>query len=319
MKSGENGKRAQRRSYSPLGKINRGARRTPLNCVALTMIASLQRDIVDRLGDRSEYEAVVRQLKRCQIGACRRCADVCAVKGHRWKNANLPAIVALFDSSDGARVLDVRVRRHEWAGRRGHLGGVSLIGIEKGARRALDALRSPATVAVGQMDAWWNTCQWEVGIRFLIVGSSEQELRETFAKFAIEIREVSNVKMVLQEQWETIHFPKRLLSLEVANDLPNRKRRAEFYRWLCTLDAGSRVFRYGCNRYFQKLKKELRPVLLAKPTKKRSLPRCLERFQYGNHPPNCQCIPCGGPGLRYNQSSQSKASKAKLKRYFDDL
>lgn len=215
-------------------------------------------------------------------------------------------------------LFEFRIKRQEWARRRTHLIGVSLLGIEKGIRRVFDALRAPGTVAVGQMDAWWGAGQWEVGARLLIVGPSEQELRNIPAHFAKEIVEVSDLAKVLGEQLDTLQLPKTLLPLEISNEMPNQKRRVEYYRWLCTLKAGSRVFRYGCNRYFQKLEKKERPVR-EKPRKKRSLPRCLERFQYGNHPPDCQCIPCGGPGLRYNQSLKSKASKAQLKRYLDDL
>jgi hypothetical protein len=284
------------------------------------MISALQRDIIDGLSESLKHAAIVRRLKRCQTGACKTCGDVCAIKGCCWKGANFAAIVSLFESINGAPVFDVRVTREEWVQPRGSLAGAGLAKIEKGIRRAFDDFRSPRTVAVGQMDAWWDRSRWEIGARFLVIGPPKQALFGFSWKFRTEIIEVADIAKTLAEILDAVHLPKLHPLLVDGGELPNRKRRAEYYRWLCTLKPGSRVFRYGCNRYFQKLEKKERPVR-ERPKEAHPWPRWLEPFQFGNHAPRCLCIPCGGPGLHFNRPSivKRRVPKAEVKRYFDDV
>lgn len=61
------------------------------------MISALQRDIIDGLGEGLEHAAIVRLLKRCQIGDCKTCGDVCVIKGCSWKTANFAVITNLFE------------------------------------------------------------------------------------------------------------------------------------------------------------------------------------------------------------------------------
>jgi hypothetical protein len=275
-------------------------------------------DIIDGLGESSEHEAAVAQLKCCRTGACKTCGDVCTIKALRWKSANYTKITNLFAATNGAPVFEVRIIKPDWAREPAGLLGAGLSGIEKGTRRALDDLCLPETLAVGQMDAWWGSGQWELGTRMLIVGPSKQELYKVLVHFSSEIVAVADVAKVLTEQLDTLHFPKKLLELGASNEFVKRTHRVEYYEWLCILKAGSRIFRYGCNRYWQKLEKKARPVQ-EKIRKGHPPPRWLERYQYGNHPRGCQCIPCGGPGLHYNRPPRRRASKAESKRYLDDL
>ena len=264
------------------------------------MINTVQRNIIDGLNESLEHAAIVRQLKRCQTGACKICGDVCAIKGCRWKSKNFAAIVSLFESISGVPSFDVRLTREEWVQPRGDLAGAGLAKIEKGIRRALDDLRSPRTVAVGQMDAWWDRSRWEIGARFLVIGPPDQALFGFSRKFCTEITEVADIAKTLARLLDTFQLPKLHPLLVDGDELPNRKRRAEYYRWLCTLKPGVRVFRYGCNRYFHKLEKKERPVR-EQPKKAHPWPHWLKPFQFGNHNPSCLCIACSGPGLHYNR------------------
>jgi hypothetical protein len=303
-----------------LGVGVKGANKTDLTSMALgsPMIETVQRDIIEGLGKRSERKALARRLALCQTGTCNACGDACAINARRWKNANFTKIANLFAATDGASVFEVRIQKQDWSRQAAHLVGAVLSGIEKGTRRALDDLRLPGTLAVGQMDAWWVQSRWVLGTRMLIVGPSKQELYKVLARFSCEVAEVADVAKVLTEQLETLHFPKKLRALSVSNEFVKRTRRVEYYEWLYTLKAGSRIFRYGCNRYWQKLEKRARPMQV-KVKKGHPLPRWLERYQYGNHPRDCQCVPCGGPGLHYNRPPTRRASKAESKRYFDDV
>jgi len=66
----------------------------------------------------------------------------------------------------------------------------------------------------------------------------------------------------------------------VPQSRPKKVWRAEYYRWLLRLGVGDRMIRYGCDQYFNALKKQPRRIK-HKPRKKRPYPGWLKPYMFG--------------------------------------
>jgi hypothetical protein len=113
----------------------------------------------------------------------------------------------------------------------------------------------------------------------------------------LKIDEVTDLERAVLEMFRSGHTPKRMPPFDADSELPGTKRRGEYYAWLTGLAPGSRVFRYGCDRYFNPLKKMPRTIR-PKVKRPRKYPWHLTPYMFGNHPDRCQCIACGGLGRR---------------------
>jgi hypothetical protein len=261
------------------------------------VIIRQQADIALRLSRRSGGRRVAQLVSSCSSGDCTECGDVCPAKAVRSRRQNLPAIENLFSTGSSDVIWEVRLTNERWSHRRGELSRASLLAIEKCLRRALDNLGQHGTVAVGVMDAWYGWQQWELGAQFLIAGPSKSELFGAFSfGVTLQIKKVRDADKVAKALLIASHRAKSLPPYDALEPEPKSQRRGEYYAWLVGCPAGSRLFRYGCDRYFNPLKKSKRPVL-AEPKKNHPYPRWLEKCMFGNHPIGCQCIPCGGLGL----------------------
>jgi hypothetical protein len=185
----------------------------------------------------------------------------------------------------------VRITRDRWKRARDDLTPVSLGAIEKAVRRSLDALGQPSTIVVGIIDAWYGWRRWEVGANLLIAGPSKSGLFDTFPSSTLEIDEVTDLESAVVDLLRSGHTPKRMPPFDADSELPGTKRRGEYYAWLAGLTPASRIFRYGCDRYFKPLKKTARPV---RPNVKRGHPNpiWLAPYQYGSHGMMCKCWIC---------------------------
>jgi hypothetical protein len=188
-------------------------------------------------------------------------------------------------------VWKVTITRDRWARARDDLAQVSLGAIEKAIRRSLDALRQPSTIAVGIINAWYGWRRWEVGANLLIGGPSKSELFDNFPSATLQIDEVTDLEPAVVDLFRSRRTPKRMPPFDADGELPGTKRRGEYYAWLARLTPGSRMFRYGCDRYFNPLKKTARPV---RPNVKRGhlSPIWLAPYQYGSHGMMCNCWIC---------------------------
>ena len=185
----------------------------------------------------------------------------------------------------------VQIPRDRWARARDDLAQVSVGAIEKAIRRSLDALRQPSTIAVGIIDTWYGWQRWEVGANLFIAGPIKSELFDTFPSSTLQIADVTDLEPAVVALLRSGHTPKRMPPFDADGELPGTKRRGEYYAWLAGLTPGSRIFRYGCDRYFNPLRKTARPV---RPNVKRGHPRpiWLEAYQYGSHGMMCKCWIC---------------------------
>ena len=94
-----------------------------------------------------------------------------------------------------------------------------------------------------------------------------------------------------------ISHPKLMPPLDAAMDI-SMERQREYLVWLAGLGPNQRLFRYGFDRYFNRLSKVRRPVR-PKIKKPRPYPYHLVPYMFNNHPPRCQCRACGGLGKYY--------------------
>jgi hypothetical protein len=256
---------------------------------------TLQADIALRLGRRSDSGRTANLVSSCARGGCDGCGDVCPLKATRWRDRNGPAVGELFSSEDQS-VWDALITSERWARSPGELSGSSLGAVEKALRRSLDRVRLPSTIAVGMMDAWYSRRQWDVGARVLVVGPSKSELFAAFpVGVALQIEPIRDVGKAAKALFAAAQRAKYLPPFEaVASELGSRLR-GEYYAWLAACPAGGRVFRYGCDGYFNALHKSPR-VVHAKPRKRHPYPFWLESRMYGRHAQDCLCRICLGQG-----------------------
>jgi hypothetical protein len=261
---------------------------------APVLIDDQQVDIARRLSRRSDGHRAAKLVSCCTTGACTACGDVCPVKTDRWRRRNGPAIEKLFSAGKSDVILEVRLTSDRWSRKPDELGQVGIGAIEKAIRRSFDRLRQPATIAVGMIDAWYGWRQWDVGANFLIVGPRKSEIFEAFpVGVALQIDSIRDVGKAAKALFAAGQCAKYLPAFDAINPEPGTRRRGEYYAWLAACPPGSRVFRYGCDRYFNSLKKPKRLPPLH-PKKGHPYPHWLRECMFGNHAWNCQCKACQG-------------------------
>ena len=255
-----------------------------------TVGSDLHRDIAARLARRRDTRSVAPLLVSCRDGSCNECGDVCPIKADRWLSNKADTMERALANHGPIPTWKVIITRDRWACARDELAHVSLGAIQKAVRRSLDALRQPSTTAIGIIDAWYGWRQWEVGANLLIAGTSKSELFDTFPSAALRMDEVTEIGPVLKGLLRSARTAKRTSAYDTDGELPGTKRRGEYYAWLARLTPGSRIFRYGCDRYFNPLQKQSH--WKPKTKKGHPWPRWLVPYQYGSHPYGCECRIC---------------------------
>jgi len=142
---------------------------------------------------------------------------------------------------------------------------------------------------------------WKCEIHQIIAGAKKKELEKVFSTSRnvsgnfLRVKEVTNlgqtISDVLKRNVQGWQHPYRT---ETTPDRPKKVHRAEYYSWLLSLRPNDRMIRYGCDRYFNRLKKRPR-VVHQKIRKGHPRPIWLERYMFASHPQNCRCIRCTGP------------------------
>jgi hypothetical protein len=266
----------------------------------------LQNDMLRRLERVLFDPGRLAALTDCDQGYCGRlkCSEVCQF-GTRHRRLNeIPAAHHLLRKSAGP-LYEVRVGRGGWAQSAGKLNRVSIAAAKKLNRWALDRLYNPDLIAVGvfkvSVAPKHEGGGWKCEIHQIVSGAKKTELEKVFSTSRpavgnfLRVKEVTNlgqaISDVLKRDVEGWKHPYRT---EMTPDRPKKVRRAECYEWLLDLSADERMVRYGCDRYFNKLKKKPRVVRVKVP-KKRPYPVQLQPYMFGSHPVNCNCPRCQGP------------------------
>ena len=287
-------------------EIHRLAKRGITDFETVAATERLQNDMLRRL-ERTLFDAGrLAALAGCDKNHCgrKKCSEVCQFGTRRRRLTEIPAVHRLIRKSAGP-LYEVRVGRGAWSQPAENLNRVSIAAAKKLNRWALDQLYNPDLIAVG-------TCKvsvapkhegsgWKCEIHQIIAGAKKKELEKVFSSSRpaagnfLKVKEVTNLGQTISDVLKRdVQGWQHLYQTEITPDRPKRRHRAEYYSWLLSLRPNDRMIRYGCDRYFNRLKKKPR-VVHHKIRKGHPMPIWLERYMFGSHPSTCTCIRCMGP------------------------
>jgi hypothetical protein len=251
-----------------------------------------QRNVLKQLKRSSANGFQIAGLKRCSPKRCgkERCREVCAfgTRNHRLKAG--PAAYNLLEKHDGP-FFEVRVSPDVWLRKAGELHKASMLAVRKLNRRALDAHYNTNAVAVGLLKVSalpeHLPADWRLEMHQIVAGIERETLERIFtnqkpnAYNVVRIDPIENlvdaVTRVFRQDLRVWQYPSD--TNEPAQ--PKKSLRAEYYRWLLSINAGALSIRYGCDRHFNKLNKQPRPVRI-KMRKGHPYPEWLEYNQFGS-------------------------------------
>jgi hypothetical protein len=260
-----------------------------------------QADMLRRLEEFGIDPGYYVGLHDCGANHCGllKCAEACWFGTRARRIREIPAIHQLFAKSKGP-IHVVQIVRGAWERPFNQLGRVSIAAAKQLNRRAFDDLYSSDIVAVGIFKILialeGSGPRWVPEIHEIVAGPTKSELYTAFKN-----TRPGNLDFIRVDRVENLA---EAISSVLKRDLegragtsPKRSHRAEFYRWLLRVPVGTRIVRYGCDRYFNKLLKQPRPRPVKIP-KKRPRPRWLEPSMYGSHSKGCTCRICSNAGGR---------------------
>jgi hypothetical protein len=253
----------------------------------------LKRDIARRLKHQQGLRRVARLVARCKGKFCEKCGDVCPLRAARKFEDVAERLTTLLMSRSDLEFREFTLTRTSWRRPSGQLAETGLERVSKTLRRAFDSLQEPSVVGFGMIDAWWDGESWQVGAKVIAVTpmgtnlhrafehtrnlAGPLELRRPLDPYKAAVRLFREGQTAKCAAYSTAVLPQSI--------------RSQYYAWLAELEPGGRIFRYGCDRYFNPLKKRARP-LKWKPKKGHPSPEWLEQYRYGNHPWRCPCNIC---------------------------
>lgn len=235
---------------------------------------------------------LARLVSECVDGDCRACGDVCPVRARNWRRKNARRVRNIF-SDPAFTVHEVHLSCSMWHEDAGCLADVNVQSIRKTVSRALDSARDPTVIATGLIDAAWSGSKWKIGISlFVLMSRNTADVRRVFERIKdidwvdveVQAKPCGRLEELLRAGQHAKTWPDRRILLK-----PGACR--EYYRWLASLKARARLFRYGCDHHFNLRNKTLKPVSWHLP-KRRKSPTWLAQYQYGSHPDSCSCNIC---------------------------
>ena len=266
--------------------------------------ARRQQDMLRRLERVLSDPGRLGGLADCDKNYCGRvkCSEVCQFGTRRRRLTEIPAVHRLLSKSAGP-LYEVRIGRGAWAQSAGKLNRVSIAAAKKLNRWALDRLYNPDLVAVGiirvSVAPKHEGRGWKCEIHQIISGAKKKELENVFSTSRdasdnfLRVKKITNLGQTISDLLKRdVQGWRHPYQTETTPDRPRKGHRAEYYEWLLDLSANERMVRYGCDRYFNRLKKKPR---LVRQKKKHPRPIWLAPYMFGSHPMNCTCNRCTGP------------------------
>ncbi len=188
----------------------------------------------------------------------------------------------LFDQAGGP-LISLRIRHLSWIIPVGQLKRFSILAAQKLVRRGLDSLFEPNMVAVGRFKVFVRPSEYAIELHLVVAGTSGIKLQRAFddamaAEAGNVRRAIDNMLTGRQEVRISFHAWKALNAYGEALD-PSYEQWPEYIGCL-RKHSRSLVFRYGCDRYLNKLKKQ-RHLKHVKARKGHPDPYWLEPFQFG--------------------------------------
>lgn len=253
-----------------------------------------QDDVLQRLQNSPLLPRHYAGLMKCGVHKCGRdeCTEACWFGNRRQRLHDIPLVYRLLRCSPGPWY-EVRVVRAVWARPFGQLHEASIAAANKLNRRALDKLYRPAVVAVGTFKAAVGPNpmgqEWICEIHQIVAaaGASKQALEQVFTSCrfhpgteTVWVKEINDlgpaITRVLTRDLAGWQHPYQIQTPYRAK----KAQRTELYEWLLGLEPGALIMRYGCDRYFNRLAKQPRP-LFQKRIKRRPYPYWLAPYMFG--------------------------------------
>ena len=266
-------------------------------------VAQLQQDMLGMLKGGGVHRAQYDQLAACGAQRCSAnpCLEACWFGTRRRRLREISAVYSLIRQGE-APIYEVRALRSTWSRPIGQLRDVSMAAAKQSLRRAFDRLNMPALVVVGTFKVHAapenGTSQWKGEMHLIVAGADKEELEKVLfggghrsnLDICVRVMPVEHlgqtISRVLRRDLQAWQHP---WDAALDGSPPTKPERTEFYTWLLGLVPGDRLFRYGCNRYFNKLAKPPRKIRVPK---KRPYPAWLQGWMFGNHPYYCMCRAC---------------------------
>jgi hypothetical protein len=157
-------------------------------------------------------------------------------------------------------------------------------------RRALDSVYNPDIIAIGSLKLTVVTGSvglWRLEVHQIMAGVTRDELYRIFSTRRRSLDNFVLIDEVKDRQEATARVLTRGLHVwqhpsRCEESLrPKKSARAEYYRWLLGMHPGGLTIRYGCDRHFNKLKKQPRTIRPPKVRKPRPYPWWIEWNQFG--------------------------------------
>jgi hypothetical protein len=260
----------------------------------LEAVERMQRDMLRRLHKSSSDPDHYAGLPNCRLDYCGRvnCLEACPLGAFRRRLSDIPAALRLLENAREP-FYEVRVSRALWSRPFGKLDEAGIKAAKQLNRRALDRLYDTDLIAVGTFKVAPSPSneqkRWIGEIHQVVAGANKEDLERVLStkqyrgemrthtlQLFVDYLRVSEVLRCDLSGWQ--HLWQQVVPVES----PAKEQRAEFYQWLLGLEPRARLIYYGCDRHFKRLVKRLRPIPLARATKKRRYPHWLEPYFFGS-------------------------------------
>jgi hypothetical protein len=266
-----------------------------------------QTDLIARLAETKIDSGYTVGFEDCGPYNCGKvnCSETCAFGTRKRRLKEIIAVHRLMTKVKGP-IHEVRVVRGVWRQPAGKLREVSIAAAKKLVRRVLDNLYNPDIIAVGTFKVSVSFADggpfWIAEIHLILAGASKEELENVLCRNRpyrnTNLYGMTQVNNLGQTICEVLRREPQLWQHPANNKpssaRPKKRYQAEYYMWALRRRLGARMFRYGCDGYFNPLKKRPR-VIRPKTRKKRPYPYWLTPHMFGSHPQNCKCARCNGP------------------------
>lgn len=266
-----------------------------------------QQDFLALLRGMAFRRPTLGALAKCDATRCGElgdCTEICAFGRERRRLVHSQSIARLL--ANETDLFEVRVSRARWSCGLNDLDPITIGAVINLNRRALDKIQE-SVVAVGTIKVFASPARdeekkevWRWELHEIVACSSqtllEQVLLPSRGNLGIDsyvcIRPIHDLTEAIERALSSdlVEWRHPRDSDDLAR--PPKKWRGEYYRWLLRLNANDRLIRYGCDRYFNRLKKP--PRAGPKPKKPRPYPVQLTPYMYNSHPYNCRCSVCRG-------------------------
>jgi hypothetical protein len=295
----------RRRAKFERRQLRKLARLGVSNFESIDKTQQRQTDLIERLEQAhidSGYTAGFEDCSPLNRGKVK-CSEGCAFGMRRRRLEMILPVHRLF-TAVGEPYYEVWLSRTAWARPIKRLGDVSIPAAKKLIRRALDKIFSEV-VAVGSFKLSRHLTpsgewRWQPAVHLVVAGAEKEDLAKALSlvehrRDRCDLYQVNKVKNLSELIGDILQCdlegprPPWLYSPK-----PTQKQKVRHYFWELRLPRNNRVIRYGCDRYFNRLKKRPR-VARPKPAKRRPYPYWLAPCMFGSHPQNCKCVRCNGP------------------------